>query len=38
MTKAALNLEAQEKLYTDKLVSEIQLKQSRSDAEELRTG
>jgi HlyD family secretion protein len=34
-TKAALNLEAQEKLYQDKLVSEIQLKQSRSDAEEL---
>jgi HlyD family secretion protein len=34
-TKAALNLEAQEKLYEDKLVSEIQLKQSRSDAEEL---
>jgi len=35
LTKASLNLEAQEKLYTDKLVSEIQLKQSRSDAEEL---
>ena len=34
-TKAALNLEAQEKLYTDQLVSEIQLKQSRSDKEEL---
>jgi HlyD family secretion protein len=34
-TKASLNLEAQEKLYQDKLVSEIQLKQSRSDAEEL---
>ena len=34
-TKAALNLEAQEKLYKDQLVSEIQLKQSRSDAEEL---
>jgi HlyD family secretion protein len=34
-TKAALNLQAQEKLWEDKLVSEIQLKQSRSDAEEL---
>jgi len=34
-TKAALTLEAQEKLYKDGLVSEIQLKQSRSDAEEL---
>jgi len=34
-TKAALNLEAQEKLYKDQLVSEIQLKQSRSDAQEL---
>jgi len=34
-TKASLNLEAQEKLYKDQLVSEIQLKQSRSDAEEL---
>jgi HlyD family secretion protein len=34
-TKASLNLEAQEKLYEDKLVSEIQLKQSRSDASEL---
>jgi HlyD family secretion protein len=34
-TKAKLNLEAQEKLYTDQLVSELQLKQSRSDAEEL---
>ena len=34
-TKAALNLEAQEKLYKDQLVSEIQLKQSRSDKEEL---
>jgi HlyD family secretion protein len=33
---AALNLEAQEKLYTDGLVSEIQLKQSRSAAEELK--
>jgi HlyD family secretion protein len=33
---AALNLEAQEKLYTDQLVSEIQLKQSRSAAEELK--
>ncbi len=32
---AALNLEAQEKLYKDQLVSEIQLKQSRSAAEEL---
>jgi HlyD family secretion protein len=32
---AALNLEAQEKLYKDGLVSEIQLKQSRSAAEEL---
>jgi HlyD family secretion protein len=32
---AALNLEAQEKLYTDGLVSEIQLKQSRSAADEL---
>lgn len=31
----ALNLEAQEKLFTDGLVSEIQLKQSRSRAEEL---
>jgi HlyD family secretion protein len=34
-TKAELNLQAQEKLWEDKLVSEIQLKQSRSDAEEL---
>src|SRR5262249_17769440 len=34
-TKASLTLEAQEKLYTDQLVSEIQLKQSRSDKEEL---
>ena len=34
-TKAALNLDAQEQLYKDQLVSEIQLKQSRSDAEEL---
>jgi len=34
-TKAKLNLEAQEKLYKDQLVSELQLKQSRSDAEEL---
>jgi HlyD family secretion protein len=34
-TKASLNLEAQEKLYKDQLVSEIQLKQSRSDASEL---
>jgi HlyD family secretion protein len=34
-TKAALNLEAQEKLYGDGLVSELQLKQSKSDAEEL---
>ncbi len=33
---AALNLEAQEKLYKDQLVSEIQLKQSRSAAEELK--
>jgi HlyD family secretion protein len=33
---AALNLEAQEKLYTDGLVSEIQLKQSRSAADELK--
>jgi HlyD family secretion protein len=33
---AALNLEAQEKLYKDGLVSEIQLKQSRSAAEELK--
>jgi len=32
---AALNLEAQEKLYKDGLVSEIQLKQSRSAADEL---
>ena len=32
---AALNLEAQEKLYKDGLVSEIQLKQSRSAAQEL---
>jgi HlyD family secretion protein len=32
---AALNLEAQEKLYKDQLVSEIQLKQSRSAADEL---
>ena len=32
---AALNLEAQEKLYKDGLVSEIQLKQSRSAASEL---
>ncbi len=30
-----MTLEAQEKLYKDGLVSEIQLKQSRSDAEEL---
>jgi HlyD family secretion protein len=34
-TKAELTLEAQEKLYKDQLVSEIQLKQSRSDASEL---
>jgi HlyD family secretion protein len=34
-TKAQLTLEAQEKLYKDELVSEIQLKQSRSDAQEL---
>jgi HlyD family secretion protein len=34
-TKASLNLEAQEKLYGDGLVSELQLKQSKSDAEEL---
>ena len=34
-TKAELNLQAQEKLWDDKLVSELQLKQSRSDAEEL---
>jgi HlyD family secretion protein len=33
---AALQLEAQEKLYKDGLVSEIQLKQSRSAAEELK--
>jgi HlyD family secretion protein len=33
---AALNLEAQEKLYKDGLVSEIQLKQSRSAADELK--
>lgn len=33
---AALNLEAQEKLYTDGLVSEIQLKQSRSASDELK--
>lgn len=33
---AALNLEAQETLYKDGLVSEIQLKQSRSAAEELK--
>src|SRR5215211_6779917 len=33
---AALNLEAQEKLKEDGLVSEIQLKQSRSAAEELK--
>lgn len=34
-TKAALTLEAQDKLYKDGLVSEIQLKQSKSDKEEL---
>ena len=34
-TKAALNFEANEKLYKDQLVSELQLKQSKSDAEEL---
>jgi HlyD family secretion protein len=33
---AALNLDAQEKLYKDGLVSEIQLKQARSTAEELK--
>jgi HlyD family secretion protein len=33
---AALQLDAQEKLYTDGLVSEIQLKQARSAAEELK--
>ena len=33
---AALNLDAQEKLYKDGLVSEIQLKQARSAAEELK--
>ena len=33
---ASLNLEAQEKLYKDGLVSEIQLKQSRSAAEQLK--
>src|SRR3954447_17882248 len=33
---AALNLDAQEKLFKDGLVSEIQLKQSRSAAEELK--
>ncbi len=33
---AALNLEAQEKLYKDGLVSEIQLKQSRSASDELK--
>jgi len=35
-TKADLNLEAQDKLYKDGLVSEIQFKQSKSDAEELK--
>lgn len=34
-TKASLTFEAQEKLYKDGLVSEIQLKQSKSDKEEL---
>src|SRR4029079_9693241 len=34
-TRARLNVEAQEKVSTDQLVSELQLKQSRSDAEEL---
>jgi len=34
-TKTQLTLEAQEQLYKDKLVSEIQLKQSRSDTQEL---
>ncbi len=34
-TKAALTLEAQDKLYKDGLVSEIQFKQSKSDKEEL---
>jgi HlyD family secretion protein len=35
-TKADLNLEAQDKLYKDGLVSEIQFKQSKGDAEELK--
>jgi len=34
-TKASLTLEAQDKLFKDGLVSELQLKQSRSDAQEL---
>ncbi len=34
-TKAALTLEAQDKLFKDGLVSELQLKQSRGDAQEL---
>jgi len=33
--KAALNLEAQEELYKDQLVSKLQLEQSRSDSQEL---
>ena len=33
--KAALNLEAQEELFKDQLVSKLQLEQSRSDAQEL---
>jgi HlyD family secretion protein len=34
-TKAALTLEAQDKLFKDGLVSELQLKQSRADVQEL---
>jgi HlyD family secretion protein len=34
--QAALQLEANEALYTDKLISELQLKQSRSQAQELK--
>lgn len=34
--QAALQLEANESLYTDKLISELQLKQSRSQAQELK--
>src|SRR4029453_4403187 len=33
--KAALNLEAQEELFKDQLVSKLQLEQSRSDSQEL---